>query len=470
MNLSGKVRSIIRKEDLIRPGDRVLAALSGGIDSTALFSILLEAAEDLPFELAVAHVNHGLRKDESARDERFVRDLAARHAIPVHVLTPDVRGYAREAGLSLQHAGRDLRYGFFDRLVQEYGYDAVVVAHNLDDQVETFLARLIKGTGIRGLSAMPFRRGKIVRPFLSTSREEIVRFVEARGIAFVEDSSNRKTAYERNYIRRNLIPAMERLNPRVKEKIILLLEDLVGINRAFDERAERFLEGECRQEGSRVLLDSKAFARLDPETAYRVGARLLGLLDPSFIPLRDHILLVRRLASGVRPNSAVTLPGGIRAKRMYGELLFTKEQDQEIIGDIVPVVMGENRLDPFGMSLHVSEGGERARRFSDDPWTACFDGGKIGSLSVRTFREGDRFQPLGMSVPVKLKDFFIARKVPREERRRIPLLLSGEDIIWVVGCRIDERYKVEPSTSRFITVTVRPGQETAGDLSTRPTF
>lgn len=455
MNLFRKVRSIIEKEGLIRPGDRVLVALSGGIDSTALFFVLLETLRDLRFDLAVAHVNHGLRGAESMRDELFIRDLAAGHGIPVHVLTADVRAYARQAGLSVQHGGRDVRYGFFQRLAREHQYDAIAVAHNLDDQVETFIGRLVKGTGIRGLSAMPFRRGNIVRPFLSTSRQEIADFVKDRGIPFLEDSSNEKTVYERNYIRRNLIPAMERLNPQVRKKIILLLEDLTEINQGFDERAGQFLQRECRDEQSRTLVDVEAFARLDAETGFRVVAALLARLDPAFIPLREHVLLVRKLVGGKRPNRAVALPRGIRVKRVYGKLVFTKESDSPEITDVLSVTPGENTLEPFLMSLQVSVSRTIPSQFPDHPDVAYFDAAKTGNLSVRSFREGDRFFPLGMSAPVKLKDFFMARKIPREERRQIPLLLSGKDIIWVIGHRIDSRYKVEPASTMVLEVRAR---------------
>ncbi len=187
MDLVRKIKKIISQDGLIAEGDRVLIGCSGGIDSVTLLFVLREISHELSFELGIAHVNHLLRGEESDRDEDFVRGLADRFSIPCYIRKVNVKDEARKAGKSLQHAGRDIRYCFFDEMAEQLNFNKIAIAHNLDDQVETFLFRIIKGTGIRGLSSIPVKRGRIIRPFLTIYRSEIESYVETRTIPFMED-------------------------------------------------------------------------------------------------------------------------------------------------------------------------------------------------------------------------------------------------------------------------------------------
>ena len=209
----------IREQKIVTEGDRVLVGCSGGIDSATLLFVLNEARKEIAFDLGVAHINHLLRNEESDRDEAFVRDAAEGYGLPFFLKRADVRGYAASHGLSLQHAGRDIRYRFLEEIADNEGFTRIATAHNLDDQIETFILRLIKGSGIRGLSAIPPVRDRIIRPFLHVYRSEIVSFAEHYSIAFVEDSSNVKTVYERNFIRHKVMPLLKELNPAFREKI-----------------------------------------------------------------------------------------------------------------------------------------------------------------------------------------------------------------------------------------------------------
>ena len=465
MDLINKVKKTIENEHLIQDGDNVLIGLSGGIDSTALLYVLAEIAQPDRFKIGIAHVNHLLRGEESHRDQQFIETLARKFSFPCYVKTLDVRAYSKERGISLQHAGRDVRYNYFHEISAEHAYGRIAVAHNLDDRVETFILRMLKGSGIRGLASIPIKRGRIIRPFLSIYRSEIEEYVNAYSISYVEDSSNSKIIYERNYVRKELMPLMKKLNPAFKEKIFLLLHDMAGINSFFEERAVRFTESHLKTEAQDACLEIKALNELDPETRFRVIANTLEQLKPGFIALREHHRLVDKILSGSRPNLAVTLPHGIKVKRTYDRLIFTNKQAKPVIKDIFPVKSGENRLEPFtlildiklleidGNPLFAKNGQEGA--FALDRNTAFFDADKIGGLCVRTFREGDRFFPLGMNNYVKLKDFFISGKIPKEQRRQIPLLISNDDIIWIIGYRIDERYKVTEQTKKVMQTVVK---------------
>ncbi|HEY3278414.1 MAG TPA: tRNA lysidine(34) synthetase TilS [Syntrophorhabdaceae bacterium] len=460
MNLTTGIARIIQQERLIASGEKVLLGLSGGIDSTVLLHVLLEIKSALSFDIGIGHVNHLLRNEESLRDEEFVRSLAERFSLPFHVARVNVRQIAADSGKSLQHAGRDVRYRFFTETAMLHGYHKIGVAHTLDDQVETFILRIIKGTGMRGLSSIPIKRDNIIRPFLHTERSDIDAYRKAHDIPFVADSSNEKTVYERNFIRKRVIPQMGELNPAFRKKIFLLLGDLTAINATLEEQTETVVgTAVCGPEGD-VSLPVDRLVKLDAETRFRVLAHLLGRLEPGFLPLREHMAQIEKVLRGQRPNLETALPHRIRVKKTYGTLILTKKTQSPPVGDTYSVFeKGITVCEALGVTFGSEEfsGGTGGIAFSPGPFSAYFDGESLGPLRVRTFREGDRFTPLGMRQRVKLKDFFMSRKIPREERRHIPLLLSEDRIIWVVGYRIDEHYKATRETRRIVHIFAEVG-------------
>ncbi|HME41823.1 MAG TPA: tRNA lysidine(34) synthetase TilS [Syntrophorhabdales bacterium] len=454
--LHQRVNAVIRQERLIDPEDRVLVGASGGIDSSVLLFVLLKIKDSFPFSLGVAHLNHGLRGAESVRDEEFVRGLAEKFGLPFQVRRVDVRSYAKAEGLSLQHAGRNLRYAYFREIAREHTYQKIAIGHTRDDQVETFVMRIIKGTGLRGLSSIPIRRGQIIRPLLFCYRPEIEAYLREECIPYVEDSSNQKDIYQRNFIRNRVLPLFEKLNPNFRERVLFLLNDLTRLNGIFEEEANRFLHEEVHTAEGDIVVEIERLKRLHPETRYRVLSGMLEQLEPGLIPLRDHIRLIEKVLESPRPNIDVALPDRVTVTKTYDRLKVTKKLLSSRIQGRFPVRMGFNPLEPFGIILECAVTETLPQSFPDDAQTAFFDYDKTGALHVRTFVDGDRFVPLGMQASVKLKDFFISRKIPLHQRRRLPLLISGEDIIWVVGQRIDERYKVTESTRRVLKATVRP--------------
>ena len=219
--------------------------------------------------------------------------------------------------------------------------------------------------------------------------------------------------------------------------------------------------GAVRPEGEGFRVGVGELADLRAEVRFRVVSRLLSRLSPRFIALREHVLLIEKSLFSGRPNSMVMLPGGIKVIREYGDLIFTKEGGAAPVADVFEVGPGTQAFPPLGVTLDVSFEDERPKTFPEDRHIAFFDAGLLTALSLRTFREGDRFVPLGMEQSVKVKDYFIARKVPGGRRRTVPLLLSGGDIIWVVGMRISDLYKVTGATTRVLKVTARVTGETA---------
>jgi tRNA(Ile)-lysidine synthase len=451
MDLEKAVRRVIEQEGLIDGGDTVLAGVSGGIDSSTLLFLLNRLAGDMGFSLAVAHVNHQLRGEESAADEAFVKDQAARLGLPCHAARLDVKGYAREKGLSVQHAGRELRYRYFEETARDNGCNKIAVGHNMDDQVETFLLRVAKGTGLSGLVSIPIRRGPIIRPLLRACRSDIAVYCREYSIPYREDSSNRKDAYERNFVRNRIVPLLEKLNPRFREKVLLLLGDIASVNSVFDGEAQSVLAAAVRGEELRIA--AADLLGLHEEVRFRVVSGLLSALEPGFTPLREHAALVEKSLLSARPNNTVTLPRGLRVKRVYGDLVFTKKAPAPRVRDVFTIEDGLNEIPELGLTLRVAFSDGRPDAFPQGANRAFFDARGVGRLSLRAFREGDRFTPLGMDRPVKVKDYFISRKMPADARRRVPLLLSDGDIIWVVGERISEAYKVTEGTEKVLEVT-----------------
>lgn len=450
MNLLLKVKKVILKEHLIEEGEKVLVGLSGGLDSTTLLYLLVKLKDEMAFDLGVAHVNHLLRGVESERDERFVRELAERLRLPFYLKRVETKIYAKKKGLSIQQAARDLRYAFLDEIAEKEGYEKIAIAHNLDDQVETFFLRIIKGTGIKGLLSIPIKRGKIIRPLLFVKRKELEEYAKEKGIEFVEDSSNVKSCYQRNFIRHNLIPLMERLNPSFKEKVIFLLSDLTLINEIFEEKTEEAMKF-IKEKNGKYFLPVRIFLEMDREVRFRVLSKIISsFLDKEFVLTRRKAEIIERMAKSKRPNLNHTLKEGLYVKRIYNDLILTKEKEPLVESKEYPVSIGKNVIPSFNLEISIELIEEKPTELPSDKYIALFDAEKIDNLKVRTFREGDRFFPLGLKSPVKIKDFFISLKIPREERRRIPFLLSGNDIIWIIGFRIDDRYKITSSTKRIL--------------------
>jgi tRNA(Ile)-lysidine synthase len=455
MGFRESVLGTISDERLIDPGDRVLVGVSGGIDSSTLFFVLGSLREVLSIDLAIAHVNHGLRNAESERDEDFVRVMAEASSVPFHLLREDVKEYSRKQGISVQHAGRNVRYAFFARLAADHGYQKIAVAHNADDQVETFFLRIVKGTGINGLSSISIKRGSIIRPFLHSYRSEILAYARQHSVAYVEDSSNLKNAYERNFIRHSVTPLLEGLNPRFREKVLHLLADVTSVNRSLNRRVDEFLSEQTSAENEEIKVPIDSLRGLDEEVRFRVLSRLLSRLEPRFIALRNHINLVEKSLASPAPNSMVVLPQHIKVKRTYDWIVFTRRDPPKQVSEVFSLSAGNNSLPAVGLEIEVSILGRKPEALPLDRLSAILDGDRIGRLTVRTFREGDRFVPLGMEQSVKLKNYFISRKIHRERRRSMPLLLSDDDIAWVIGERIDGRFKVTSETNRFVHLKAR---------------
>ncbi len=451
--LAAMVERTVRRQRLFRQGDTLVVALSGGADSTLLLD-LLSRFPDYNLHLVAAHLNHTLRGAESDADEEFCRSLATRYAIPFESRRVDVVRMAADLRLNLEDTGRRARIGFLDEVRSTYGAAAVVLAHHADDQAETVLMRLLRGSGTSGLSGMAYRnRRGYLRPLLEISRSDIERYLIARGLEWREDASNNDTAYLRNRIRHQLLPLLEEYNPAIRASLAATASILGDDEALLGELAEQGFAASCRMEEGRVVCSIGQLSTLKTALRRRVlrHACLQLTGDLAGISLRHIDALCDQIASG-RPNSRLYLPQGIAAVREYDLLLLRTDRCAPVACFELQIAGPGLHILPSGGSLSVETAATAP--FSTDPGSVCLDPDRIPfPWLVRTFRPGDRMTPFGMSGRKKVKDIFIDRKIPSSQRKRIPLLYCGDELIWIAGVCLSESCRIVTPPSAAVRVT-----------------
>lgn len=456
MALISRVEHTVRRQRLFRPGDTLVVGLSGGADSSALLDLLTKLP-DYNLHLIAAHLNHTLRGAESDADEEFCRELASRYAIPYESRRVDVTKMAADFRLNLEDAGRRARIEFLDEVRCIYGAAAVILAHHADDQAETVLMRLLRGSGMTGLSGMAHRnlRGYL-RPLLDISRADIERYLLARGLSWREDASNSDTAYLRNRIRHQLLPLLEEYNPAIRSCLAATASILGDDETLLGELAARAFSGSCRMEEGRVACGVGQLRELNPALRRRVLRHAFMQLTGTLVGVGlRHIDALCDLIDSGRPNSRLALPQGVAAVREYDRLLLIRA-DADIHDAAFELLIAEPGLYdlPHGGSIAVDA--SATAPFPTDPGTACFDLGNIPfPWLVRTFRPGDRIAPFGMSGRKKVKDIFIDRKIPFSERKRIPLLFCGDELVWVAGVCVSESCRIDTPSAAVVRVAWR---------------
>jgi tRNA(Ile)-lysidine synthase len=450
--LLARVRGTIRRYHMIEPGDRIGVAVSGGIDSVALLDVLVSLRDELHIALLVLHLNHGIRGEEARRDQRFVRGLSKQYDLPYLDKVVDVPAYMKKTSRSIQEAARELRYRFFEEAREAHGLDKVAIGQIADDQAETVLMRLLRGGGTRGLKGIPPVRGRYIRPLLAVWRKELLAYAGHKGISFVQDSSNNEEKYLRNRIRHRLFPVLQEYNPSIKLRLLhlaqVLSEDASYLDALADEIAKGILS---RDEEGSISIPIPALRRLASALQSRVLQRAFALLSGSALEY-PHVTGIINLIQEHTGGKRIALPGGYEAITSHDRLAIGKQQEpsEEMRGEIALIIPGKTTLDGFGIKIEATIAQE-GTVFEADPDAAYLDYHQlVFPLRARSFRPGDNFIPLGMNASKKLKNFFIDLKIPRRERLKIPLVISGGNICWVAGLRIDERFKVTSDTQKIL--------------------
>ncbi len=453
--LSKKVYATINRFGLLSPGDRVLIGVSGGADSVCLTVILWELASELKLDIAIAHLHHGLRGEEATGDQEFVGSFARQLGFPFFTKVVDLPSFAREKGVSKQVAGRILRYEFFEAVAKQINSQRIALGHTLDDQGETLLMRMLRGTGSDGFKGIPIdRNGRIVRPLLMVERWEIEQYLKERGIPFREDSSNKESFYFRNRVRRNLLPYLKkRFNPRIRE--VLSREALILFQEGefVEKEAQRFYHQNGFKENGEVQFEIEGLKSLHPALRWRVFR--MAVRD---LPLENeniefkHVLAIDELLEKNRVGSERHLPHGLRVLRESKRLTFLRHQTFQTISSTFPLLVpGVVEIDFAHVKVTTQLTDEWVEKPSGD--RAVFDWKKTPRpLEVRSWRRGDFFYPRGLGGRKKLHDFFVDKKIPRRRRNVIPLLASPQGVLWVMGLRLDGRFLANGETGTKLVI------------------
>jgi len=428
----------MRRAGLVRAGERVGVAVSGGADSVLLLAFMKQWSRAMGLVISAVHFNHHLRGVESEEDERFVRDLATRLEVEFIQGEADVARVARERRRNLEATARELRYRFFFSLINRGRLDKIATAHTANDQAETILLRLFRGTGTRGLGGIhPTLEGKIIRPFLHLTRAEIEGELARRHLPFRLDSSNRDTRLRRNKLRMELLPQLQRdFNPEV----VSLLSELA--ERARDD--EEFLEQQAREragawrvrEGEEERIPVRPLAEFPKALARRIIRQMILSVRGSLLGVNHrHIEAVSRLATEAQSGRRLLLPGNVEARREFDWLVIGPRSS--VPADCAYKVSppAEVPWPPLALNLRFKiVGAEAVGRAYNESEGVCLDAGKLqGEWVLRNWRPGDRFQPAGSRKSLKLKELLQKRRIAAAVRRAWPVLECGNEIVWVRG-------------------------------------
>ena len=457
-DFTGSIIKTINKHSMLKGGETVLVGFSGGPDSVCLLTVLHRIKDHFHLTIRAVYVDHNLRPGETPAEIAFCRDICGKMNVDFRVKSVDVKGYVKTYKLNKQEAARELRYKAFYEAAQETSADKIALAHNADDQAETIFMRLVRGTGPSGLTGIPAKRGALIRPLIEIERGEIEDFLESEHIPSVIDSSNLQTDYFRNRFRLMIMPELKKMNPgliqSVNRTVSILQEEerylgiivtktlMKMISRKTERRIELFLSP---MEAMDIVILRRVLRRAVNETE--------GLKGIGFIHIEDIIRLIKDGKSGDR----LYLPKGIRAIKDYSLLVITSEEPRQISSYELQVP-GEVAIVGAGVVIKASYE-EEAGDFGDGKTTVVLDAADMHvPLKIRPRKPGDWFYPYGFGKRKKLQDFFVDEKVARDERDSIPLVLSGDDIVWVAGYRADNRFRVSGNTKKFLRLVIVKGK------------
>lgn len=456
-----KIKLFIKKNKLLSEGDRVVAGISGGADSVCLLLLLKDIVS--PENIIAVHINHGIRGEEAARDEEFVKKLCEKYNIYLEVRRLDVPSYAKENKFSEEEAGRILRYEVFEEIRKGNKADKIAVAHNMNDVAETFLINLSRGSGITGLTGIKIKNGNIIRPLIKTDRKEIEEIVAGYGESYVTDSTNKSLIYMRNRIRNKVLPELSTVNEGAVRHINEAADRLYGIENYILKEVEKAY-GKYVDEADDIFV-KKEILELDEvladEVLYRVLVKRAG-------KARDigsvHVAGVRELFFK-QVGREINLPYAVRAVRDYEGVRFLKEAETPVnsgkrlelpelkldlieIDEVSDVLLEENNI-----KLTFCDGS--TKNLVQNSCIKWFDYDRISdNVLLRYRQDGDYLIISDDGTKKKLKKYFIDSKVPSEKRNTIPVVASGSDILWIIGYRTGEGAKITKMTRKLLKIEV----------------
>lgn len=429
----------IDRHKLCKTTDKILVAVSGGVDSMVMLDLFMQSG----FQVGVAHCNFKLRGDDSDADEQFVREVCRTRNIAFFTRSFDTKAEAARGNRSTQVAARELRYSFFREIAAVHQFDAVATGHHLDDNLETLLLNLVRGTGIEGLAGIPLRSGIIIRPLLFLTRRQITEYAKACGLAWREDSSNAGDEYNRNYLRHMVIPRLRELNPSLEETFAQSIERInAGV--ALARQAIAQIAGEIVSgTGDSLKIDLPALlSKDDPAVILWEILKSRGFnYDQCLLAVAPH-QPGRRFFAG---DNVMTVDRGV---------LMIERREMNALRD-VRIDQGQDHAENGAIALRMKEVSAHDFRMIKDPGIAQLDGDKLMfPLKWRRWRPGDKLVPLGMTGEKKVSDLLTDARIPLPEKDTTTVIESGGEIVWVAGVRISERFKVDKNTRKVLIIEI----------------
>lgn len=447
MDMMKKVLDFVNKNKILEHGDSVILGVSGGADSVCMLHLLNSIKEDLGIELTVVHVNHGIRGIEAEQDAEFVEHISKELGVECKIFHIDVPSIARNRKISEEEAGRIERYAVFESVAQEIGANKIAVAHNLNDNSETVLFHLFRGSGLKGMTGIPVKRGKIIRPLLCLTRKEIEEYLEKHRLDYCIDSTNKETEYSRNKLRLEILPYIkENINSKAEEHIVNTAQSLREVYDYIEYQTDEAYENYVKN--NIILNEAKDLPSVILKEVVRrwIFNNTGSLKDITATHIDMVISLLHNSVS-----KKIEIPCSFTIKKGYqGIELGEGEEPKKKIGQVLLEDNKINQVENFFVS--VEESSINKENVPDLMYTKWFDYDKINKLLLRSRQPGDYIIIDKKGGKKKLKDYFIDEKVPREKRDEILLLADGSHIVWIVGYRISEYFKVSDETKNIIKI------------------
>lgn len=428
--------NFIKSKKLFKKKEKMLLAVSGGVDSVVMCHLFKESG----YDFGIAHCNFQLRGDEADGDEKFVKSLAQEYGVPFHVIKFDTKAYSKQHKISIQEAARDLRYEWLEGIRVEHGFDWLITAHHKDDSIETFLYNLVRGTGIAGLHGILEKKGTVVRPLLFASKAEIVDYAKSNELPYREDSSNSSNKYSRNKIRNQVLPLLREVNPAVDDHIATEIERLREVEGIYQSWMGYQKEWSVTKKGKEIRISIEML---------QAGGFPEALLFEILKPYGFHGDIVEDIVSNLGRGAGKMFHSPTHELLKDREYLVLRKKTAASENTYSIEVEIEEIKEPVSLKIQLTENSE-SFKIPASKKVACIDADKLKfPLTLRKWKAGDYFFPLGMKGKKKLSDFFVDNKLSLFEKENTWLLTSGNKIVWVVGYRVDNRFKVGIETKKI---------------------
>lgn len=427
MNLYGEILRKNKKDNLVEKNDKIVVGFSGGPDSVFLVEMLMKLRENINFDMVLVHINHLLRGENSDGDEKFSIEYGKKKGLQVFSRKINITALGKDMGLTLEEAGRKARYDLFKEVFEKIGANKIALAHNKDDQLETFMFRLTRGAGLEGLEGIVAKRDVYIRPISEIYKKDIVEYLNKNSIPYRIDETNFENEFTRNSIRLDLIPFIEkRYNPKFKDKLYSLIEEIREVNKVLEIRLEEYVVNNKLSIEKLKKLDKYLLSKVLIQYLYSYGIEVS----------RKKIQLIEDILDK-GGSKDISLNGEFVLKKEYDFLAIEKntKKENQCIKEVELEIPGQII---FGEYVIEASFTDKILYDNQNFYTSLKMGDK---LKIRSRKDGDRIIPIGMTSEKKVKDILINEKVPKEKRDTIPLVLYNEEIVWIAGIKGNEKYK-----------------------------